>query len=299
MIDEIKIQSLASGEEITLGVNDWQKDYWLASDNAVDWGQVEGQHNSYTSSNLIGGNITSTTILQRLLSITGWAIEDETPLQSRCDKLNRFISPTQDYLLKYKGYQIKFRPDTSVKYGHDYTVNNIAMRQFLIQATCPNPLFSQIAPTVVPFDFSNKKFKFPTDFGQSAPIVFALTETLYNTSIYNSGGFATGVTIKIKFIGEVSNPKIRDLKTNQMIGVNYHFVIDDILTIITVDGSKSMTVKHGDERTENLIKYRHIETEWLQLAAGENIWAIECENPEERKNMKVEVSFNVLYLEVE
>lgn len=299
MIDEIKIQSLVSGEEITLGTDDWQDGYWLDSDNAVDWGQVEGQHNSYTSSSQVGEDIVSTTILSRPLSITGWAIEDTTPLQTRCDLLNRFISPRNFYLLKYKGYQIKFKPDSSVKYGHDYTVNNIVMRQFLIQGTCPNPLFSQIAPTVVPFDFSNKKFRFPTDFGQSAPIIFGVTESLYNTTIYNSGGFPVGVTIKIKFIGEVSNPKIRDLRTNQMIGVNYSFLPDDELTIVTVDGSKSMTVKHEDDSTENLIKYRHIETEWLQLASGENVWAIECENPDERKNMKVEVSFNVLYLEVE
>lgn len=295
MIEHITIESLTDGERMEIGMDGYQ-DYWLES---VNWGQVNGSHHTYAQCNQVGESIASTSIFARPLSVTGWVIDDDTPLRTRCDRLNRFLSPSTDYLLKFEAYQIGFRPDSSVVYGRDHTVNNVKMRQFLIQATCPQPFFAETASRMVPFDFSTKRFRFPTDFGQASPVIFALTEKVYNTQIYNPGGFAVGVTIEFKFVGNVTNPKVRDLKTNRLIGVDHAFVSGDRLTIVTIPGRKSMTVKHTDESTENLIRYRNIQTSWLQLAAGANIWAIECSDLEERANMQVEVWFQPLYLEVE
>lgn len=295
MIEHIRIESLSNGESIEIGMDGYQE-YWLES---VDWGQAKGNHNTYAMFNQVGDIITSTGILSRPLSITGWVIDDATPLRTRCNFLNRFLSPAADYRLKFEKYQIGFRPDTSVIYGRDHTVNNVKMRQFLIQGICPQPLFSEIESQAVPFDFSTKRFRFPTDFGQAASVIFALTEKVYNTQIYNPGGFATGVTIEFKFVGNVTNPKVRDLKTNKLIGVDRSFVSGDRLTIVTTSGKKSMTVKHADDSVENLIKYRNVHTSWLQLAPGSNTWALECSNLDERANMQVQVRFQSLHLEVE
>lgn len=295
MIESVIIEELSTGESIEIGM-DGNQEYWL---EVADWGQAEGSHISYSMANQQGETIVSTTLQSRVLSITGWVIEDSTPLRTRCNFLNQFISPSKDYLLKFETYQIQFRPDTSIVYGREHTVNNVKMRQFLIQATCPQPFFSSIEETTVLFDFSTKQFRFPTDFGQASPIIFATTEQVYNTRITNPGGYSTGVTIQIDFVGNVTNPKIRDLKTNQVIGVNKSFVNGDRLTIVTVPGKKSMTVRYANQTTENVIKYRDVQTSWLQLAPGGNIWGIECSELTQRANMDVQVMFTPLYLEVE
>lgn len=152
---------------------------------------------------------------------------------------------------------------------------------------------------MAPFDFSAKQFRFPTGFGQANPVVFATTDKLFNTRIHNPGGFATGVTIRIDFIGDVVNPRIKDLQTNQLIGVNRAFANGDQLTMVTVPGHKSMTLRHEDQSEENVIKNRHVSTSWLQLAPGSNIWAVECDDLQQRVNMQVRVCFSPLYLEVE
>lgn len=295
MIEHITMESLSSGERIEIGMDGYQE-YWL---ERVDWGQATGSHNTYSLFNQVGESIVSTSLPPRSLSVTGWVVDDSTPLRTRCSFLNRFISPMSDYLLKFEKYQIGFRPDASVIYGREYTVNNIKMRQFLIQATCPQPVFSETIEQRVPFDFSTKRFRFPTDFGQTAPILFALTEKVYNTKIHNPGGFSVGVTIDIAFIGNVTNPGVRDLRTNKFIGVDKSFVSGDRITIVTIPGKKSMTVKHQDDSVENLIKYRNVQTSWLQLAPGNNTWALECSNLEERANMQVHVLFHPVHLEVE
>ncbi len=235
MIEHIAIESLSNGERIEIGM-DGHQEYWL---ERVDWGQVAGSHNTYSLFNQVGESIVSTSMSPRPLSVMGWVVDDSTPLRTRCSFLNRFISPASDYLLKFEKYQIGFRPDASVIYGREHTVNNIKMRQFLIQATCPQPLFSETIEQMVPFDFSTKRFRFPTEFGQTEPILFALTEKVYNTKIHNPGGFSVGVTIDIAFIGNVTNPGVRDLRTNKFIGVDKSFVSDGGEGIVGFAGSQS------------------------------------------------------------
>ena len=296
MIDEIKITSLTGRGSVTMQTQS-PAGYWLGR---VDWGQAGGAHQAYTAFNRIGEFIASTSLGSRALSIPGWVIEDSAAtLKRRCEFLNSFISPVEDYELEYHGRKIRFRPDSSVVYSRDRRSDNRVLRRFLIQATCPFPLFSSVDETVVPFDSSAKLFRFSPDFGQVAPLVFATTERLYNTRINNPGGFATGVTIQITFVGNVTNPKIRDLKTNQAIGVDKSFVAGDRLTICTISGRKAVTVRHEDNSEENYIRHRSIDTVWLQLAPGANIWAIECSELTQRANMRVNILFTPLHLEVE
>lgn len=296
MIESITLVSKTGRGEITIAM-DPGSEYWLES---VDWGTVKGQHQSYTSINQIGENIISTGLITRPLTITGWVVDEaDSPLQTKCNFLNNYISPTEDYLLRFGDYQIPFRPDDSIDWGKEHDKNNDVMRQFLITATCPFPLFSKVVDTVVPFDFSVKKFRFPTDFGQVEKLVFATTEKVYNQVITNPGGFSTGVTIMIRFTGTVVNPKVKDISSGDFIGVNQTFISGERLTISTSVGSKTMTRQKVDGTRESVIKYRDVETSWLQLQAGRNVWALECDNMDQREAMEVSISFTPLYLEVE
>lgn len=296
MIEEITITSLSGRGSVTMRTRD-AKGYWLG---LVDWGQAEGSHQTYSVYNQPGATITNTQLGTRSLTIPGWIIEDsEKTMISRCEFLNSFISPAENYELAYNGRKIQFRPDSSVVYSRTETTDNEILRKFLIQATCPFPLFSQIDDYVKSLEPSTKLFTFPTDFGRLSPVVFGITGQLYNTVINNPGGFSTGVTITINFTGNVTNPRIKNLVTGQFVGVNYQFSEGDLLTICTVIGKKSITLEKPSGETTNLIKYRNVEMSWLQLLPGDNIWAIECEDIDQRLFMDVTIAFTPLYLEVE
>lgn len=276
--------------------NDYQG-YWLGP---VDWGQVQGQHQTYSYYNQVGESIVSTTVLPRPLSITGWVVDGYgNTLQDRCDFLNAFISPVEDYSLEYKGKKIQFRPDISIAYSPEYIKNNEKVRRFLIQATCPYPLFSDNEDTEVVFDFSRKLFRFPTGFGRKEPLVFAVTSKAYSIEINNTGGFATGLIAMIRFSGEVKNPRLKNLTTEKFTGVNYTFSRYEQLEISTAPGNKHLTLFHEDGSREDLIKYRDYQNSWIQLVPGTNRLAIECDDLDQRSSMDVTVYFTPLYLEVE
>lgn len=295
MIDEITITSL-SGRGTLFLKNREYFGYWLGP---VDWGQVSGQHNTYAYYNQVGESIVSTTVGTRPLSITGWVLDGEGQIQSRCDYLNAFISPVEDYELEYKGKKIGFRPDISIAYSREYMKNNEKVRRFLIQGTCPYPLFTDSEDTEVPFDQTGKMLRFPTDWGQEKPLTFAVIGKAYSITVTNKGGFSTGFVVRIRFSGEVQNPKIRNMTTGKFIGVNRTFERGEQLEMSTTPGHKLMTLwTAGGEKTD-LIKYRDYQTSWIQLQPGANLIAVDCADLDQRANMDVTLYYTPLYLEVE
>jgi len=295
MIDEIAITSLAGRGSLFLKSKEYFG-YWLGP---VDWGQVQGQHQTYSYYNQVGESIVSTTVGTRPLSITGWVVDGEGHIQDRCDRLNAFISPVEDYLLEYKDKKIQFRPDISVAYSREYIKNNEKVRHFLIQATCPYPLFTDKEDTEVPFDQTGKMFHFPTDWGESTPLVFAVIGKAYSITVNNRGGFSTGIIVRIRFSGEVQDPKIWNMTTGKFIGVSRTFARGEQLELSTVPGSKHMTLWTESGEKLDLIKNRNYQTSWIQLQPGANTIAVDCADLDQRASMDVTLYYTPLYLEVE
>lgn len=298
MIQDITIISLSGRGSVSIKARDY-KEYWLGQ---VDLGQVSGTHQTYQYYNQVGGDIVGTKVEKRPLSIAGWVLDGGTnDLQQRCDLLNAFISPVEDYELALKGKKIQFRPDKSIIYSPEYRQNNEKVRRFLIQATCPYPLFTDKQDTVAAFDSSGKMFHFPNNFGRAKPEVFGSQKKTYSTEVNNAGGFQTGMSIKLRFSGEVTNPRVKNLTTGGMVGVNRTFARGESLEISTLPGKKRMTLTSSDGKQENMVRYRDIGTTWqkMVLSPGRNLLALDCDDLGQRDAMTVSVSYTPLYLEVQ
>lgn len=296
MVDELKITSLSGRGTLFLRRGD-RVSYWL---DTVDWGQASGTHNTCRYMDQIGAGIVSTSLGTRALSLSGWVVE--TPagtLRERCDFLNTFFSPTEDYRLETCGRAIAFRPDCSVIYSREYAHNNRHARRFLVQATCPFPLFSDAEETVVPFESTQKLFRFPTGFGRAAPLAFALHGSAYRVTVHNRGGFPAGFTASIAFSGPVTDPALTDLSTGEMLGVRRAFAHGEQLELCTVPGKKRLALRDAAGETHDLLKYRDVRTVWLQLAPGLTRLAVGCADETQRANMAVTLRFAPLYPEVE
>lgn len=296
MIEEIKIASLSGRGTIFMKDREYFG-YWLGP---VDWGQAQGQHQTYSYLNQVGESIVSTAVGTRPLSITGWVVDGGGKIRERCDALNAFISPVEDYTLEFKGKKINFRPDCSIIYSREYIKNNEKVRRFLIQGTCPFPLFSDQEDTEVPFDKTGKMFHFPTDWGQTNPIVFAVIGKAYNVTVNNRGGFSSGFIARLKFSGEVQNPRVLNMTTGKFVGVTRTFAKGEQLEISTMPGSKHITLWDTNGSKVDLIKSRDYKSSFdTQLQPGANLMAVDCKILDQRANMDVTLYYTPLYLEVE
>lgn len=292
MIKEITITSQTGRGSITMTYGD-RRGYWL---DDVDWGQAEGSHNTYSYLNQIGANIVNTSIGTRSISITGYVVERDATITSRCEALNTYFSPAEDYWLIYDNYKIAFRPDASITWSRTYTENNRKLRKFLIQGTCPYPLFQEVEDTEEPFNVVTGTFHFPNDLGSGESLVYGVSASSYTITVDNTGGFEAGVTIVIEFSAEVTNPKIYN--GEKLVGVDYTFESGEVLEICTIPGQKHITLTTGGDET-NLMKYRNIGMSWWLLSPGENELTLTCDDVSELGGMSVSVYFAPLYQEVE
>lgn len=292
MIQEITITSQTGRGSITMTYGD-RRGYWL---DDVDWGQAEGSHNTYSYLNQIGANIVNTSIGTRSISITGYVVEKDATITSRCDALNVYFSPAEDYWLTYGDYKIAFRPDSSITWSRTYTENNTKLRKFLIQGTCPYPLFQEVEDTEEQFSEVTSLFYFPNDLGSGDDVIYGLSASSYTITVDNTGGFETGVTIEIEFSAEVTNPKV--YCGDSYVGVDYTFASGDVLEICTIPGQKHITLTNTDGDT-NLMKYRNVGMSWWLLDPGENELTMTCDDVSELGGMTVSVYFTPLYQEVE
>lgn len=295
MINEIKITSLAGRGSMNMMRGD-RRGYWLED---VDWGQVEGQHNTYGFYNQVGESIVSTTVNSRAITITGLVFENQGTMRARLDALNAFISPVEDYTLIYNDRKIQFRPDRSVIYSREYLTNNGKLRKFMIQGTVAYPLFSGAEDAIVEFLEATPMFTFPSGLGMSEPVVFGLSSAVQSATINNTGGFEAGVTIRLDFSGEVQNPRVYNRTTGKFVGVDRTFSAGESLEICTVPGEKHITLTNVYGEEENMIRYRNYQMSWWTLQPGANVVALECLDASQIKYMDIEIRYSPLYMEVE
>lgn len=296
MIAEITITNLSGRGSVTMKKRDGEG-YWLG---AVDWGSVQVQHQTYHYVNQVGESVTATILGSRSLSIPGWVMGGGTDtLQSRCDFLNSFFSPAEDYEMEYRDRLLRFRPDGPIQYGHAYKENNELIRRFLLQATAHYPLFADKSPQTAPFDQSGRMFRFPQSFGLEGPVVFGTSEHTYSMEILNAGGFQSGLTARFRFTGTVKDPAVSNLTTGKTIRVKRTFQRGELLEISTLSGEHRMILTTTQGVREDALRYWDFSTSWIQLAPGRNLLTLDCPDPDQRANMTVTVLYTPLYLEVE
>lgn len=273
MVEDINIINLDTEESLALSM--LTTPYYIL--DSVDWGTITATHHSYKFVNQIGVYVTGTSLGTRDITIIGWVIAStEEEMDSRKDMLNKFINPQNSFRCEYKKYILDFLVNESVKYSTTSKENNEVMCKFQISGTCPDPLFRnnenkrEEVATYVP------KFHFPLIISESpnppGGIVFAeRTKSLFATVI-NEGSVSTGFTIVFRALGSVNTPYIQDVNSLEFMRINKTMKAGEEITINTVIGSKSIVGGINGE-TSNYFKYKSVDSSWLQLKVGENVFA--------------------------
>ena len=114
-----------------------------------------------------------------------------------------------------------------------------------ISIICPNPYFKSVSETV-------------NSSSEETTII-----------IPNSGDVPAGMDIVINFTGAVTNPVIRNAATGEYFRLNREFVSDDVVTVNTRNGEKSVKLTHLGVDF-NIINALDAGSSWLQLRRGNN-----------------------------
>lgn len=269
--------------------------------DAVDWGQVESDHHSYKYVNQIGVYVTGTSLETRDVSITGWIIaETESQMGERKKMLNRFINPQQLVQLTYKDYDLEFLPNTSIKYSATLVENNEVICKFKIEGLCPDPLFRESTERKVTAANTVGMFHFPLIINkieqQPPQLMFGLRKPSLIVNVYNGGAIKVGMRMVFKAISTIKNPSLINVKTQEYFKINKEMIAGETVTINTTIGEKKIIgFLNGVE--QNYFKYRDLDSTWLQLEVGDNLFRYDAD--ENIDGLEAYVYFYNKYLEVQ
>ncbi len=297
MVENIVFKRVDSNEELALSMTDTP--FYIL--NNVDWGVVQGTHHSYKYVNQIGVSITSTSLKERSITVTGWIIADtEEEMDERKQFLNRYFDPRYEIDVMYKNYFLRFVPDNTVKYGTSEKENNDTIVQFQIKGTCADPLFSEINGSKETIAATIATFHFPLIMSTNLyerGLVFGYRQPSLTAKVTNKGAVEVGMKIVFKAIGELTNPRLIDVDTREFVAIEKSMVAGEEIVINTNVGEKSIQGKIGNEDYSNYFMYKDLDSTWLQLRLGDNLFRYDADSGLD--NLEVYLYFYNKYLEVQ
>ena len=115
-------------------------------------------------------------------------------------------------------------------------------------------------------------------------------------AINNSGAVDVGMKIVFKANGTLYGPSLIDVSTQRYFRVNKAMQAGEEIVVDTIAGEKKIQgILNGV--TSNYFKYRDLDSEWLQLKVGDNIFRYDAEM--NIGNLEVYIYFKNKYLEVQ
>lgn len=297
MVERIILKKVKNQEELILDMVS-TPDYVLKS---VDWGTIQSTHHTYKYVNQVGVTISGTSLETRPVVIEGWIVAHNDAIMTQLKrKLNGFVNPQDAIDLFYNDYMIRFMPDETVKYALSRNENNDMFCKFIITGTCPNPLFSSANETQVVFATTMPSFHFPLILSEDLPekgVIFGNRTDSLIVNALNEGSVPIGMRIVFKAKGDVVNPKLINIVTQEQFVLNKSLVAEEEVEINTNTGEKSVKGRIGNDKQNNYYMYKDIDSTWLKLDVGDNLFRYDADNGLD--NLEIYVYFYNQFLEVQ
>lgn len=273
MVENIKLTNLTTNEELEL---DKVTTLYYILDN-VDWGQITSTHHSFKYVNQVGKYVTGTSLETRDVTITGWVVaRSESQMNRRKNFLNRFVNPQEVIQLAYKNYVLDFLPDDTIKYSAILVENNEVVCKFSIVGTAFDPLFRDEIEGRVAAATTLSLFHFPLMIGGHdngyPTVMFGIRSPSLIINVYNAGAVTTGMRLVFRAKGTVENPQIINVKTQEFFKINKVLSAGEQVIVETVTGEKKVVGSLNGGEEKNYFKYRDLNSTWLQLAVGDNLF---------------------------
>ncbi len=297
MVEGVRLQNVQTRAILTLDMVS-TPDYVLSS---VDWGTVESTHHSFKYVNQIGVYVTGTTLETRTVSVQGWVIGDnEMQMTQRKRILNSFFNPQQAVDLFYSSYVLRFLPNSSVKYSATVSENNEVVCKFKIEGLCPDPLFAEETENKIAAASTIGKFHFPLIMSKNpnppGGVMFGLRQPSLIIAIENKGSVSVGMRMVFKATGTLVNPCLININTQEYYKINKTMQAGEEIAVDTIIGEKSIKGTINGEES-NYFKYRDLNSTWLQLAVGDNLFRYDADS--NVGNLEVYIYYSNKYLEVQ
>lgn len=254
-----------------------------------DFGYVEATHTDFKGVNQIGVYHTYSTLDTREISLTGYIFHD---VEANKRQLLSLVNPLKPFDLIVDERKITCYASTTPQFTYVYSEYNKDIVKFMIQAYCPQPCFTTVNRTIANLALWQGDFSFPLIIPEGEGIMMGYKTPSAIADIYNGGDIQTGVIIEFIAEGTLKNPSILDVNTREFIKINKTMQPNEIVTVNTNYGQKSVTSNIDG----NILNLLDVDSTFIQLRQGTN--TIKYDAEENLTNLSVKMYYYQKYLGV-
>ncbi len=226
-----------------------------------------------------GATITGINIKEKTIAITGAIVGgSKREMQVYRAKLVGFLNPNKgdfDFVYKIDGHTKKI---TASIQRIDFKEAVTRLQKFQIQVLANFPFWQQENEKRKEIALWTKDAYFPLVATKEKPIVFGHRVSNLICNIFNEGDVETGMRIQLKALATVVNPSVLNIYTHQFIKIMQTLEKGDMLEITTYINNKRIVMHKADGTTKNVLNWMTLDSDFLQLAVGDNTFRYDAES---------------------
>lgn len=241
-----------------------------------------------------GDTYIATRIESREIEIVG-SIKERSKDQTRKYRraLNHTMNPQYSATLIYEYGDFKRYIDCRVNNAPVFSRKAI-YQDFTIQLLCLNPFWREEQEIREDIAAWIGALEFPIEIPFTGwQIGYRQPSLIVN--VYNSGDVKAGIRIEFRAVGEVENPSLLNIITQDFIKLNMTMEAGDVIIVTTGYGEKGVKLKRGGQTTD-AFRYLDVDSSYLQLEVGDNLLRYSADN--HLANLEVSIYHNNFYLGV-
>ena len=164
-----------------------------------------------------------------------------------------------------------------------------------IELVCADPYLKEVVEEKVDIASWSGGFMFPLIIPQDIGIVMGLRNPSVIANVYNKGDVTTGMIVKFRALGELTNPSIFNVNTRDFFKINHTMQAGEVITLNTNSGNKRVIGELNNVET-NLFNEIDIDSTFMQLELGDNLFRYDADT--NLGNLEISIYYNPRYLGV-
>lgn len=225
----------------------------------------------------VGVSYIGTSVNQRSINLV-IAFKDGADLITRKQQLYN-IFPLKDH-----GTLYYYEADIERKINYYVENVNLVRKANYVYATinllCPSPYFMDSTETIATLNNWDKLFKFPLEIPEGTGIEFGSRNESTSIEIENNSHIPYGLTITFMANGKVVNPSLKNVKTNEIMKLNYTLELGEQIIVTTYNNDKTITHIDSNGNETNITNTLVFGTKFLQAPNGSNKYVMSADSGE-------------------
>ncbi len=247
----------------------------------IDYGVVRATHSTAKGAGEVGSRVINTTLDNRDVEIVGFirarapdGVDDDAraaaltaDMKAKKAALYQMCEPRKEFeILPDGSLSLKCYTTSTVKFSPSKLLNNDRVAQFVIDARCYDPLFSDAVARYRKIAEWASNFVWPLQIPDSGFTFADRTDSLI-TLLKNDGDVETGLLINFTAAATVENPKLTNVATGEFIKLNRTLIAGESVIVNTNHGAEGVT-SYREDAIEDAINDLDLDSSFLQAPVG-------------------------------